>query len=233
MVTARQIIRLLILAPLSVVAAAFVALVIEHAVPSAWFEVWAGWLVAAITWMAGLVVVPWFAWTGGIAAGLSLGLWLDTWLRRRESPERPKIDRTALAARADALASEINELVGRHEAEMAHAWHEDTIEMVTSLEGITKTIPMRDRSRSADEVLIRGFTAHRNEFWDIVHQAQKCVSLNGNGMWHLSHGIRGTSDVKKVPMILSAIAVQLRFDEPIVPHDNRKKPPHDGSRGTV
>lgn len=163
---------------------------------------------AIMGFLSNLTSNPWYIFAAAFSAGLAIGVWMDSLLRRRETiPEHPEIDREQLAAQADNLSQNVSELLGDFTERVAIAQNDD----FNALREGQRRGGLRDNQADVTARAINSFHAKYNsEFWTIIALAQKCISLDHGDLWQVSHGM-GYHDIQKVPGILAKIAISLRY----------------------
>ena len=154
--------------------------------------------------------VAWFS-----AVILILAWWVGR--RRKTKILFPEINRESLADEAEALSRNISALYGEYAGRMAVAWQADT-ERTISSKGV-----LFSREQSTDiraRLMERYGEKYNAEVWRIISVAQKCLSLDRNDVWRVSHGIND-HDIQAVIVLLSSIATRLRYPQPDIPFSNK------------
>jgi hypothetical protein len=157
-------------------------------------------LDSAVTWLGDFVGHTWFMCLVAGFFGLAAGSWVDNLLRRRER-DIAQVDRVALANRAEELCRKIAALAGEHAGERAVAWGQGN----PNESPFARTGPIDAR------FLERFGSRHGQEFWSIVAEAKKVISIDDHQIWHLGHGLSSVSDLNTFLQFMAKLASDLRF----------------------
>lgn len=149
-----------------------------------------------MTAISAFVTRTWFLVLTGAVAGFAGGGWLDTVLRRKDTP----VDRVELADRADAIAAKAFRIYGQWEADHSRAWEDDSSDDRFN----NKTLVVKERyiARFADEIL--------PEAWQVISEAKKYISLDRSDLWKIEHGVSHKQSLHDMVVLLQGIGATLR-----------------------
>lgn len=164
-------------------------------------------LGAVSGWVAAVVLSYPFGVLAGAVFGFAGGVWIDLFLKRKESDPDLTEESLALADRLEALAGKISELKGECNAEAIFAWAEDS-------EAFSAT----GTTRRVNDLKLRAKTAQRfNSLYAVdmfrgLAEAKKLISFDDFPVRHIS-GDR----LDDIPQFLLNLATDLRVPRPDMP----------------
>jgi hypothetical protein len=152
-------------------------------------------------WLSYFARQIWFLCLLAGVFGFTLGSWVNNKLRSRGRNSAPEVDRIGLASRAEELCRKISALAGEHAGERAVAWGQGN----PNESPFARTGPIDAR------FLERFGSRHGQEFWSIIAEAKKVISIDDHQLWSLSHGLSSASDLNAFLQFMAKLASDLRY----------------------
>lgn len=139
--------------------------------------------------------------------------WLvvDLKIKRKSIGSRKPIDIDKLASDIDETANGVFGLLAEHREEIQEGWEKDTQAWDKARADDSEARPTRTHHQQAEGRLVQRFGArHHAAGMRLLEQAKHLGVITQSDLWHVSHGIRGASDIDTFAQLLVKAGVAVR-----------------------